>query len=107
MLQSHKVPLGGLTQDILHRLRAFGRKVDKMPLHPVGYDGGAVPGPPLLADLYPPRLLLWPILGLAARISGAALECLKSRVQAGGGGRLGSAAHFVGISAEPVQFLVP
>jgi hypothetical protein len=44
VLQSHEVPLGGLTQDILHRLPAFGRKVDKMPLHPVGYDGGAVPG---------------------------------------------------------------
>src|SRR5215218_279260 len=40
-------------------------------------------------------------------MSGAALECLKSRVQDGGGGRPGSAAHFVGISAEPVQFLRP
>ncbi len=60
-----------------------------------------------MANLYPPRLLLWPILGRAARISGAALECLKSRLQAGGGGRRGSAAHFVGVCAERVQQLVP
>src|SRR5919112_2989693 len=65
------------------------------------------PGPPLVADLYPPRLLLWPILGCAARICCAALECLKSRLQAGGGGRGGSAPHFVGVCAERVQFPFP
>ena len=44
VLEMHKVPLDGVSRHILHRLHAFGRKLDSMPPHPGVYGGGAVPG---------------------------------------------------------------
>ena len=43
------------------------------------------PGPPLVADLYPPRqLLLWPVLGRAARIACTHFERLQARREPSG-----------------------